>query len=456
MLQPRVTDISHHNKVTDLRATANAGVWGIIHKATQGTGYRDPTYTQRRPLAQAAGMLWAAYHFGDSSDPKAQVDNFLTYAKPDNTTLLALDYEDHPQGRSKTMRPQQMVTFLREIEQRTGRKAILYSGNRIKEDIGSLSTGDRAYVASHLLWLCQYGSKPQLPQGFSRSFLWQYTDGRVGPQPHSVPGITGEVDLNAFNGTREQLETAWIASTSTMPATDLSSQSRRGVIDEDDTKPARGTDDDGDTGLPSFLNPAPPVQSNGGINVQPQTAEYSLETEMLQTKMTALGYVGIGIVDGKWGGKTRGAVIAFMGDRGKAADGLTTDAGFTGPSARDAVFQEISRAVAEKWSRPIAPERANATEKDLAPKVETVRVSLWGRFTAKVAAGFAAVGLTGSTISNAFQSVQDTFYPVRNFFAHIPPEAWFVIMGIVAGLVWYVTNRAAKAATKDYNTGRLN
>ena len=57
MLQPRVSDISHHNTVTDFTTT---GLWGIIHKATQGTGYRDPNYVGRRPLVAAAGMLLGA------------------------------------------------------------------------------------------------------------------------------------------------------------------------------------------------------------------------------------------------------------------------------------------------------------------------------------------------------------------------------------------------------------
>lgn len=458
MLQPRVTDISHHNTVTDLRAS---GLWAVIHKATQGSGYRDPTYAKRRQQASSAGMLWGAYHFGDNTDIAAQVANYLGYAVADDDTLLCLDYEDHPSGSSKTMRPQQMVAFLREIERRTGRKAVLYSGNRIKEDIRKLNASDRDYVCSHRLWLCQYGSKPQLPTGFDRSWLWQYTDGRVGPEPHRVPGITGDVDLNAFNGSREELAASWAGPRAAAPQIDTDLSARRRGTDEDtessETKPARGSDDT--TELPPFLRASQP--QSGGLNVQPEQVAYSLETEMLQTKLIAIGYHEIGVTtngtpDGKWGGKTRGAVTAFMNDRGRSPDGLTTDYGFVNPDARAVVTSEISRAVQDRWTRPIAPMRANATEKDIAPTVESVKVSLWGRFSAKVAGAFAAIGITGSTLSNVFQSVQDTFYPVRNFFAHVPPEVWFILMGVVAYAAYYVTNRAAKAATKDYNTGRLN
>lgn len=460
MLQPRVTDLSHHNTITDLRAAAGAGLWGVINKATQGTTYRDPSYAQRRSQVLDAGMLWAAYHFGDSSDPVQQAAYFLSYARPDATTMLCLDYEDHPKGHTYTMKPQQMVAFLREIERRTGRRATLYGGNRIKEDIGSLSTADRAYVCSHPLWLCQYGSKPQLPQGFTRSFLWQYTDGRVGPQPHGVPGITGEVDLNAYNGTREQFEAAWRGPV--QPDTDLSSQSRRGMTDadqdaqqdaeEDSHKTARGDTD----GLPPFMQPDVQHPQTGGLNVQPDRAVYSLETEMLQTKLVKMDYHEIGDPDGKWGGKTRGAVTAFMNDRGRSPDGLTNDAGFVNPDARAVVTSEISRAVSDGWSRPIAPSRANAQPKEVATKVEAVKVSLWGRFSAKVGAGLAALGLGGSGLSDTFQAVKYKLQPIQDGFNAVPGTVWFMLMLVVAGGVWYFTDRAAKAATKDYNTGRLN
>jgi len=463
LLTPRVTDISHHNTVTDLKAAAAAGLWGVIHKATQGTVYRDSTYVQRRAPAHDAGLLWGAYHFGDNSDPVAQVAFFLSYAKPERETMLCLDYEDHPSGASRTMKPQQMVGFLREIERRTGRKAMLYGGNRIKEDMHKLSAADQSYVASHPLWLCQYGNKPTLPPGFERSALWQYTDGRVGPPPHGIAGIKGDVDLNAFNGTRADLEALWIGpepSPQHEMNLDASSRNRsddEGGSDDYPPKPPRGSDDDGgDNGLPPFLQPRVPSSDDRGVNVQPSRAVYSLETEMLQTKLVAMDYHEIGEPDGKWGGKTRGAVTAFMNDRGRSPDGLTTESGFVNPDARAVVTSEISRAVQDKWKRPIAPSRANATPKDIAPKVETVKLSLWGRLSAKITAGIAALGLGGSGLSDTFTTVRNKLYPVQEFFNQVPGSVWFALMLVVAGVVWYVTDRAAKSTTKDYNTGRLN
>ncbi len=208
-MTPRVVDISHHNVVKDLKATAAAGVWGVIHKASQGRAYRDPDYAARRKAAAAAGMLWGAYHFNTGDDVAAQVDNFLKAAQPDAQTLMVLDYEDN---RTSQMNIRQAAAFLHLIEQKLGRKAAIYSGNRLKETIGGLSPMERDYVLQHRLWLCQYGPRAVLPTGFKAKWLWQYTGDGVGSLPHNVPGIVagnGGIDLNAFDGTRAQLTASW-------------------------------------------------------------------------------------------------------------------------------------------------------------------------------------------------------------------------------------------------------
>jgi len=183
-----------------------------------------------------------------------------------------------------------------------------------------------------------------------------------------------------------------------------------------------------------------------GINVQPKNSTYDVDIEILQHKLIKLNYHEVGDPDGYWGGKTRGAVTAFMSDRG-----LTTDGAFT-----TAVSSELNKALAENWSRPISPQRANATARDIAPKVDVVRQTLLQKFWAKIAAGFAAIGFTGSSISSWFHEANEKLAPVRDFLKGVPPEVWFIIIGAVAGLAWYASSRATKAAVQDYNTGKIN
>lgn len=208
-MQPRVVDISHHNTVRDLAATAEAGIWGVIHKATQGRTYADPSYAHNRQAALAADLLWGAYHFNTSDPVAQQVDFFMLHANPDEHTCMVLDFEDY---RPSNMSMAQAVEFLHLLEEKLGRKGAIYSGNRLKECLGSVPAADQAYLAEHRLWLCQYGPHAVLPHMFKAWWLWQYTGDGVGMGPHTVPGISagnGGLDLNAFNGTRDDLEASW-------------------------------------------------------------------------------------------------------------------------------------------------------------------------------------------------------------------------------------------------------
>jgi GH25 family lysozyme M1 (1,4-beta-N-acetylmuramidase) len=93
-INPLVVDLSHHNDVADFGKVKAAGYAGIIHKATEATGFVDKMYALRRGQAMNAGLLWGTYHFLRLVSIPAQVDFFLKIAAPDNTTLLALDHED--------------------------------------------------------------------------------------------------------------------------------------------------------------------------------------------------------------------------------------------------------------------------------------------------------------------------------------------------------------------------
>ena len=158
-----------------------------------------------------AGLLWGAYHFLRPVSIPAQVDFFLRIAAPDNMTLLALDHEDErvPLIDAKE--------FLLRVEDAVGRKAVLYSGFLIKEQLGNRID---SYLAAHRLWLAQYGPRPVTPRNWSSAWLWQFTGDGIGPKPHSVPGIvdTG-VDINHFDGDAAKLAAEWSGPTTVEPAT---------------------------------------------------------------------------------------------------------------------------------------------------------------------------------------------------------------------------------------------
>lgn len=207
---PQVVDLSHHNRVDDFVAARAAGVIGVIHKASTGQQGRDDKYAERRDAALKAGLLWGAYHWGTMAPVDQQLDNFLGAATPDANTLVALDFE-RDLGDQMTLEGAR--AFLAGIEAKLGRRAVLYSGNLIKEQLGAAKD---QFFGSHQLWLAQYGNRPVVQPSWSTFWLWQYTDGTNGTPPEKVPGIPGDawgrVDCNHFMGSEAELRAQWAAS----------------------------------------------------------------------------------------------------------------------------------------------------------------------------------------------------------------------------------------------------
>lgn len=203
-----VIDLYHYDGVTSFQEARVAGVLGVIHKATTGASGRDDQYAVRRQAARDAGLLWGAYHWGTAAPAAAQVENFLKAAKPDEQTLVALDFEDTP-GNQMTLAGAR--EFLELIQEKLGRKAVIYSANTIKNALGSRRDD---FFGGHRLWLAQYGSTPSVQASWDSYWLWQFTEGKPSdPRRRTVPGIpgnvNGELDCNYYPSTPEQLESEW-------------------------------------------------------------------------------------------------------------------------------------------------------------------------------------------------------------------------------------------------------
>lgn len=85
-------------------------------------------------------------------------------------------------------------TWLETVEQATGRRPILY----VRAGFWDASVG--AAMPDYPLWVAHYGvSQPSLPAGWNAWTFWQHS------QTGRVAGVGGDVDLNRFAGTREEL-----------------------------------------------------------------------------------------------------------------------------------------------------------------------------------------------------------------------------------------------------------
>lgn len=183
-------DLSKYQAGFNFGAYKAGGGLGVILKASEGTTVKDSSYTTFRPQAEAAGLAIATYHFFQTSDATSQADWYLQCASPDQGERMVCDFEKDGTTIAN------MITFLKRIQaQRPDLQLTVYSGHLIKDQLGS-STND--WLAKNTsLWIAQYTSAaaPSWPkQVWPQWSLWQYSD------QNSVPGFSGAVDTNRFNG----------------------------------------------------------------------------------------------------------------------------------------------------------------------------------------------------------------------------------------------------------------
>ena len=195
-----VFDISHYENVSqEFVTTAEAGIVAVILKATQGTGFVDPTFLERAAEARSAGLLVGAYHFLDGSNPAEQVAHFLTVAVSEAmVNWLAVDWEPYPVSQAGVIHA---ATAVASVRAATGTWPVLYT-------IRGMLSAPNNTLSNCPLWLAEYGTRPICPPGFTAWQLWQHTDGQVGSAVVPVPGV-GPCDRSKFAGTVDQLRAWW-------------------------------------------------------------------------------------------------------------------------------------------------------------------------------------------------------------------------------------------------------
>jgi lysozyme len=204
-LMNSVIDLSHYNTVQSFQMVKDSGILGVIHKATEGTGFVDALYNEHRKEAISAGLLWGAYHVGIQKDVRGQVNHFLDVVRPGPTDLMVLDFE--PNSREGTMTLAEAEFFVEYTNERIARFPGLYSGQAFILD--QLGNTLKTPLQNCFLWIARYSVHlPQLPPAFTKFTFWQYTDGSGGPKPHQVPGI-GRCDRDKFNGGEKELGVLW-------------------------------------------------------------------------------------------------------------------------------------------------------------------------------------------------------------------------------------------------------
>lgn len=192
-------DVSHYQGGIDWNAVAGSGrVFGI---AAVGDGYyRDPSFAGNWSGMREAGLIRGAYQFFEPNlDPAAQADILIdavggSLGAGDLPPMLDIEYAEDGTPPSRILWAMQV--WADRVEQALGKKPMIYTGAWWWNPWTSYSGQFAGYplVDSYYAQTC-----PNIAAGWSSWAFWQYSSsGRV-------PGINGDTDLDAFNGSLEEL-----------------------------------------------------------------------------------------------------------------------------------------------------------------------------------------------------------------------------------------------------------
>src|SRR5271166_5616770 len=194
-------DVSKFQGDIDWSQVAGSGVKFAWIKATEGGDHLDDRFQANWTAAKEAGVPRGAYHFVYWCRPPLEEMAFFEQTAPVEPDALppVLDVEATPTSKTCHRHLTQegatadMRVMLEEMERHYGKRPIIYTTVDFYEAI--LSGGA---LSDYSIWVRSTKYHPAVRYGSRAWHFWQYqSDGRI-------PGIGGNVDRDAFYGTKEQ------------------------------------------------------------------------------------------------------------------------------------------------------------------------------------------------------------------------------------------------------------
>ena len=169
----------------------------VFVKATEGSGYVDPSFHDLANQTLDAGRLLGLYHFAwnSANSVEEEVNTFVEAVQPYlGQAVLVLDWED----RDGTWDVGWAQAWLEQVTARTGITPIIYMSASVARAYSweRVAEGYWLWVAGYPGWAPTYLTTPDcpyapLPHGWW-VLAWQYTDAG------DIEGYSGGLDLNVF------------------------------------------------------------------------------------------------------------------------------------------------------------------------------------------------------------------------------------------------------------------
>lgn len=198
-------DVSRWQGEIDWHEVRRSGIGFAFIKATEGGDVADPLFDNHWTGARQAGVPRAAYHYYYFCRPAEEQARWFIRNVPKDAGALphVLDMEWTPHSKTCTIRPEgghvraEARKFLNILERHYGKRPIVYTTVDFYHDTGIGKLGNTQF------WLRSVAGHPRKVYPGARWTFWQYTGTGL------VPGVAGEVDINAFAGSHDDWA-AWV------------------------------------------------------------------------------------------------------------------------------------------------------------------------------------------------------------------------------------------------------
>ncbi|KAF8068954.1 glycoside hydrolase family 25 protein [Lyophyllum atratum] len=187
---PQGIDVSGYQPNMNWATVKANGIEFAFIKATEGTGYTNPEFSNQYTGATNNGIIRGGYHFArpDVSSGATQANYFLAHGggwSNDGRTLPgALDIEYNPYGATCFGLSQSaMVAWIRDFSNTYHSKTTRYPVIYTTTDWWTTCTGNNSgFGTTNPLWIARYASSVgTLPAGWPYHTFWQYADSGANP-----------------------------------------------------------------------------------------------------------------------------------------------------------------------------------------------------------------------------------------------------------------------------------